>query len=101
MCVMVQIESNAGVAAARMGHLGNASHPEVQVAIASIFVATNIGINFINSSASRHCEQSEAIHDFRVYGAPRFARDDGSRSVCGIRPDTAGSQGHQFSHQLE
>lgn len=60
MCVMVQIESNAGVAAARdiaalegvdclfvgpsdlaagMGHLGNAGHPDVQAAIASIFAA--------------------------------------------------------------
>jgi 2-dehydro-3-deoxyglucarate aldolase len=58
ICVMVQIESNAGVAAARaiaevdgvdcvfvgpsdlaagMGHLGNASHPDVQAAIASVF----------------------------------------------------------------
>ena len=58
VCVMVQIESNAGVAAARaiaevdgvdcvfvgpsdlaagMGHLGNASHPEVQQAIAAVF----------------------------------------------------------------
>ena len=59
VCVMVQIESNAGVAAARaiagvdgvdcvfvgpsdlaagMGHLGNASHPEVQQAIAAVFL---------------------------------------------------------------
>ena len=58
MCVMLQIESNAGVAAARaiaaidgvdclfvgpsdlaagMGHLGNAGHPDVQAAIATIF----------------------------------------------------------------
>ncbi len=58
MCVMLQIESNAGVAAARaiaaidgvdclfvgpsdlaagMGHLGNAAHPDVQAAIATIF----------------------------------------------------------------
>ena len=58
MCVMLQIESNAGVAAARaiaaldgvdclfvgpsdlaagMGHLGNAAHPDVQAAIASVF----------------------------------------------------------------
>ncbi|MFM9902853.1 MAG: 2-dehydro-3-deoxyglucarate aldolase [Polaromonas sp.] len=58
VCVMVQIESNAGVAAARaiaevdgvdcvfvgpsdlaagMGHLGNASHPDVQQAIAAVF----------------------------------------------------------------
>ncbi|MDD2882283.1 MAG: 2-dehydro-3-deoxyglucarate aldolase [Rhodoferax sp.] len=58
MCVMVQIESNAGVAAARdiaaldgvdclfvgpsdlaagMGHLGNANHPDVQAAIAAVF----------------------------------------------------------------
>lgn len=60
MCVMVQIESTAAVAAAPeiaaldgidclfvgpsdlaagMGHLGNANHPEVQVAIASVFAA--------------------------------------------------------------
>ena len=59
VCVMVQIESNAGVAAARaiagvdgvdcvfvgpsdlaagMGHLGNASHSEVQQAIAAVFL---------------------------------------------------------------
>ncbi len=58
VCVMVQIESRAGVAAARdiaavdgidcvfvgpsdlaagLGHLGNAGHPEVQAAIASVF----------------------------------------------------------------
>ena len=58
ICVMVQIESRAGVAAARdiaaldgvdgifvgpsdlaagLGHLGNAGHPEVQAAMASIF----------------------------------------------------------------
>lgn len=58
ICVMVQIESRAGVAAARdiaavdgvdcvfvgpsdlaagYGHLGNASHPEVQSAIATVF----------------------------------------------------------------
>ena len=58
MCVMVQIESKAGVAAAReiaaidgidcifvgpsdlaaaMGHLGNASHPDVQTAISAVF----------------------------------------------------------------
>lgn len=58
MCVMVQIESAAGVAAAReiaaldgidcifvgpsdlaagLGHLGHASHPEVQAAIAAVF----------------------------------------------------------------
>lgn len=58
ICVMVQIESRAGVAAAReiaavdgidcvfvgpsdlaasLGHLGNASHPEVQAAIAAVF----------------------------------------------------------------
>ena len=60
MCVMVQIESKAGVAAAReiaaidgidcifvgpsdlaagMGHLGNANHPDVQAAITSVFAA--------------------------------------------------------------
>lgn len=60
MCVMVQIESTAGVAAARdiaaldgvdclfvgpsdlaagLGHLGNAGHSDVQAAIASIFAA--------------------------------------------------------------
>ena len=58
ICVMVQIESRAGVAAAReiaavdgvdcifvgpsdlaagFGHLGNAGHPEVQAAIAAVF----------------------------------------------------------------
>ena len=58
ICVMVQIESRAGVAAAReiaaqdgvdcvfvgpsdlaaaFGHLGNASHPDVQAAIAAVF----------------------------------------------------------------
>ncbi len=58
MCVMVQIESRAGVAAARdiaalegvdcifvgpsdlaagLGHLGNSGHPEVQAAIAAVF----------------------------------------------------------------
>jgi 2-dehydro-3-deoxyglucarate aldolase len=58
ICVMVQIESRAGVAAAReiaaqdgvdcvfvgpsdlaaaLGHLGNAGHPDVQTAIASVF----------------------------------------------------------------
>ena len=58
ICVMVQIESRAGVAAAKaiaaiegvdcvfvgpsdlaaaLGHLGNASHPEVQQAIAAVF----------------------------------------------------------------
>ena len=58
MCVMVQIESPAGVAASReiaeldgidclfigpsdlaagMGHLGNANHPDVQAAIATVF----------------------------------------------------------------
>lgn len=58
ICVMVQIESRAGVAAAReiaavdgidcvfvgpsdlaasLGHLGNASHPQVQAAIAAVF----------------------------------------------------------------
>jgi 2-dehydro-3-deoxyglucarate aldolase len=58
ICVMVQIESRAGVAAAReiaaldgidsifvgpsdlaaaLGHLGNAGHPEVQAAIAAVF----------------------------------------------------------------
>ncbi|MBP8061348.1 MAG: 2-dehydro-3-deoxyglucarate aldolase, partial [Polaromonas sp.] len=58
ICVMVQIESRAGVAAvkdiaavegvdcifvgpsdlaAALGHLGNASHPEVQAAIAQVF----------------------------------------------------------------
>lgn len=58
MCVMVQIESTAGVAAARdiaaldgvdclfvgpsdlaagLGHLGNAGHPDVQAAIAAVF----------------------------------------------------------------
>ena len=58
MCVMVQIESRAGVAAARdiaaldgvdcifvgpsdlaagLGHLGNASHPDVQAAVAAVF----------------------------------------------------------------
>lgn len=58
ICVMVQIESRAGVAAARsiagvegvdcifvgpsdlaaaLGHLGNASHPDVQQAIAAVF----------------------------------------------------------------
>jgi 2-dehydro-3-deoxyglucarate aldolase len=58
ICVMLQIESRAGVAAAReiaaldgvdcifvgpsdlaagFGHLGNASHPEVQAAIAAVF----------------------------------------------------------------
>ena len=58
ICVVVQIESNAGVAAARaiaevegvdcifvgpsdlaagMGHLGNAAHPDVQKAIAGVF----------------------------------------------------------------
>ena len=25
----------------------------------------------------RHCERSEAIHDARIHGSPRFARDDG------------------------
>lgn len=60
ICVMVQIESRAGVAAAReiaaldgvdclfvgpsdlaagLGQLGNASHPEVQAAIAAVFAA--------------------------------------------------------------
>ncbi|TXT37459.1 MAG: 2-dehydro-3-deoxyglucarate aldolase [Comamonadaceae bacterium] len=60
MCVMVQIESRAGVAAAReiaaqdgvdclfvgpsdlaagLGHLGNANHPDVQAAIAQVFAA--------------------------------------------------------------
>jgi len=60
MCVMVQIEGAAGVAAAPqiaalkgidclfvgpsdlaagMGHLGNANHPDVQAAIASVFAA--------------------------------------------------------------
>ncbi len=58
ICVMVQIESRAGIAAARdiaalegidcifvgpsdlaaaLGHLGNAAHPEVQVAIEAVF----------------------------------------------------------------
>jgi 2-dehydro-3-deoxyglucarate aldolase len=58
MCVMVQIESATGVAAAReiaaldgvdclfvgpsdlaagLGHLGNANHPKVQAAIAAVF----------------------------------------------------------------
>ncbi|WP_372828042.1 aldolase/citrate lyase family protein, partial [Polaromonas sp.] len=58
ICVMVQIESRAGIAAARdiaaldgvdcifvgpsdlaagLGHLGNAGHPEVQAAIAAVF----------------------------------------------------------------
>ena len=60
ICVAVQIESNAGVAAAAqiaavdgvdcifvgpsdlaagMGHLGNANHPEVQAAIATVYAA--------------------------------------------------------------
>ncbi len=60
MCVMVQIEGTAGVAAAPqiaaldgidclfvgpsdlaagMGHLGNANHPDVQAAITSVFAA--------------------------------------------------------------
>lgn len=60
MCVMVQIEGNAGVAAARdiaaldgidgifvgpsdlaagMGHLGNPNHPDVQAAIAAVFAS--------------------------------------------------------------
>jgi 2-dehydro-3-deoxyglucarate aldolase len=60
MCVMVQIESAAGVACAReiaaldgvdclfvgpsdlaagLGHLGNANHPDVQAAIAAVFAA--------------------------------------------------------------
>ena len=60
ICVAVQIESNAGVAAAAqiaavdgvdcifvgpsdlaagMGHLGNANHPEVQAAIAAVYAA--------------------------------------------------------------
>lgn len=60
ICVMVQIESRAGVAAAReiaaldgvdclfvgpsdlaagLGHLGNANHPDVQAAIAAVFSA--------------------------------------------------------------
>src|SRR5659263_261207 len=34
----------------------------------------------------RHCERSEAIHDPRMHGSPRFARDDGSGLVCGIGP---------------
>jgi len=35
----------------------------------------------------RHCERSETIHDFRMHGSPRYARDDGSRSVCGSGPE--------------
>ena len=27
-------------------------------------------------NTSRHCERSEAIHDFRLHGLPRFARSD-------------------------
>ncbi|WP_422555007.1 hypothetical protein [Rhodoferax sp.] len=51
----------------------------------------------------RHCEQSDAIHDFRLHGLPRFARSDANntvlarnvvtrQSVCGIGPDSGGSQ---------
>ncbi|MFZ2123331.1 MAG: hypothetical protein WA012_13255 [Rhodoferax sp.] len=51
----------------------------------------------------RHCEQSDAIHDFRLHGLPRFARSDANNTVLarnvvtrqsayGIGSDTAGSQ---------
>ncbi|MFZ2124997.1 MAG: hypothetical protein WA012_07380 [Rhodoferax sp.] len=51
----------------------------------------------------RHCEQSEAIHDFRLHGLPRYARSDANntviarnvmtwQSVGGIGPDTIRSQ---------
>ena len=36
----------------------------------------------------RRCEQSEAIHDLRMHGSPRFARDDSSWHISGIRPDS-------------
>ncbi|MFZ2902070.1 MAG: hypothetical protein WA012_03860 [Rhodoferax sp.] len=58
---------------------------------------------------SCHCEPfdglrigcSEAIHDFRLHGLPRFARSDANntviarnvvtwQSVCGIWPDAVG-----------
>ena len=29
----------------------------------------------------RHCERSEAIHDFRLHGLPRYARSDGNNTV--------------------
>jgi NTE family protein len=28
----------------------------------------------------RHCERSDAIHDFQKHGSPRYARDDGTLS---------------------
>jgi hypothetical protein len=34
--------------------------------------------------------QAVAIHDTRLHGSPRFARDDGSRFVCAIGLDAAG-----------
>ena len=31
----------------------------------------------LSMNTYRHCEQSEAIHDFRMHGLPRYARSDG------------------------
>jgi hypothetical protein len=66
---------------------------------------------FLSMNTFRHCEPfdglrtgcSEAIHDFRLHGLPRYARSDANntvlagnvvtrQSVCGIGPDTGGSQ---------
>jgi hypothetical protein len=57
----------------------------------------------LSMNTFRHCEQSDAIHDFRLHGLPRFARSDANntvlarnvvtrQSVCGIGPDSGGSQ---------
>jgi septum formation protein len=34
----------------------------------------------IKATDSRHCERSEAIHDPKLHGSPRFARDDDHKS---------------------
>jgi hypothetical protein len=35
----------------------------------------------LSMNTCRHCEQSEAIHDFRRHGLPRYARSDANKTV--------------------
>jgi hypothetical protein len=37
----------------------------------------------VNVKERRHCERSDAIHDFQRHGSPRYARDDGTSSSSG------------------
>ncbi|MFZ2902455.1 MAG: hypothetical protein WA012_05920, partial [Rhodoferax sp.] len=39
------------------------------------------GCSWLSLNTLRHCEQSEAIHDFRLHGLPRYARSDANNTV--------------------